>query len=357
MRVLALTPNLYGVSPGQRSSIELWDKVLAPAGIAVDHAPFETEELRRVIYQRGQPAAKAVELLRAYWRRLGSLRVLDDYDAVLVYREAALIGPELIERWAAHKGKPIIYQLDDPLYVPYRSPWSGWGSYLKFFGKVKRIIELSSTVIVNSRHHRDYAERYNRNVWQVPSVVDADVYRYLPRPPGRDGVSVGWSGSPTTVANLAVIAEPLRAVARRADVSVEVIGATDSPLADVPMTMRPWRADTEVADLRRLDIGLLPVPLSEWNKRKFYMKLVQYMALGIPAVCTPLGSNPDVVEHGKTGFLADTPADWQRYIELLVEDGELRARMSEHAAQVGQAKYTLQANAEKIIAAFRSSLT
>jgi glycosyltransferase involved in cell wall biosynthesis len=357
MRVLALTPNLYGVSPGQRSSIELWDKVLAPAGIGVDHAPFETEELRRVIYQRGQPAAKAVELLRAYWRRLGSLRVLDHYDAVLVYREAALIGPELIERWAAHKGKPIIYQLDDPLYVPYRSPWSGWGSYLKFFGKVKRIIELSSTVIVNSRHHRDYAERYNRNVWQVPSVVDADVYRYLPRPPGRDCVSVGWSGSPTTVGNLAVIAEPLRAVARRADVSVEVIGATDSPLDDVPMTVRPWRADTEVADLRRLDIGLLPVPLSEWNKRKFYMKLVQYMALGIPAVCTPLGSNPDVVEHGKTGFLADTPADWQRYIELLVEDGERRARMSEHAAQVGQAKYTLQANAEKIIAAFRSALT
>jgi glycosyltransferase involved in cell wall biosynthesis len=188
-------------------------------------------------------------------------------------------------------------------------------------------------------------------------VVDADVYRYLPRTPGRDGVSVGWSGSPTTVGNLAVIAEPLRAVARRADARVEVIGATDSPLGDIPMTVRPWRADTEVADLRRLDIGLLPVPLSEWNKRKFYMKLVQYMALGIPAVCTPLGSNPDVVEHGKTGFLADTPADWQRYIELLVEDGELRARMSEHAAQVGQAKYTLQANAEKIIAAFRSALT
>src|SRR3954452_7316433 len=356
MRVLALTPNLYGVSPGQRSSIELWDKVLAPAGIAVDHAPFETEELRRVIYRPGQPAAKAVELLRAYWRRLGSLRVLDDYDAVLVYREAALIGPELIERWAAHKGKAIIYHFDDPLYVPYRSLWSGWGSYLKFFGKVKRILELSSAAVVHSRHPRDYAERYNRNVCQVPSIVDADVYRYEPRPQGRDGVCVGWSGSPTTVGNLAVIAEPLRVVARRADVSVEVIGATDPPLADVPMTVRPWRADTEVADLRRLDIGLLPVPLSEWNKRKFYMKLVQYMALGIPAVCTPLGSNPDVVEHGKTGFLADTPADWQRYIELLVEHRELRARMSEHAAQVGQAKHPLQANAETIVAAFRSAL-
>jgi glycosyltransferase involved in cell wall biosynthesis len=356
MRVLALTPNLYGVSPGQRSSIELWDKVLRPAGIAVDHVPFETEELRRVIYQPGQRAAKAAELLRAYWRRLLSLRALSDYDAVLVYREAALIGPELIERWTAHKGKPIIYQLDDPLYVPYRSPWSGWASYLKFFGKVKRIIGLSDVVIVNSRHHREYAERYSRNVWQVPSVVDADVYRYKPRPPSGDRVCIGWSGSPTTVGNLTVIADPLRHVVRRTDVSVEVIGAADPPLGDVPVTVRPWRAETEVDDLRHLDIGLLPVPYSEWNKRKFFMKLVQYMALGIPAVCTPIGSTPDVVEEGRTGFLADTPEEWLSHLERLARDGALRAQMSAHAADVAHERYTLQANAERIVAAFRSAL-
>jgi glycosyltransferase involved in cell wall biosynthesis len=355
MRVLALTPNLYGVSPGQRSSIELWEKVLAPAGITLDHSSFETERLREVIYEPGRPAAKAAELARAYAQRLRSLNVVDDYDAVLVYREAALVGPELIERWVARR-KPIIYQLDDPLYVPYRSPWSGWFSYLKFFGKVGRIIELSRVVIVNSSHHRAYAEPRNRNVWQIPTVVDADVYQPHPRPPANGRVRVGWTGSATTVGNLELIAEPLRSLGARPDVELEVIGARGAPLPGIPITVHPWRAETEVEDLSRFDVGLLPVPLNEWNKRKFFMKLVQYMALGIPAVCTPLGSNPDVVEHGRTGFLADSPDEWVRYLERLVDDPTLRAEMSARALEVAHQHYTLQANAEKIVAAFRSAI-
>ena len=92
-----------------------------------------------------------------------SLRSLDRYDGVLVYREAALVGPALIERLAARR-KPIIYQLDDPLYIPYKSPTSGWFSYLKFFGKVGTICSLSRVVIVNSRQHAEYASRFSRTL-------------------------------------------------------------------------------------------------------------------------------------------------------------------------------------------------
>ena len=176
MRVLALTPNLYGVSPGQRSSIELWEKVLEPAGITWITRRSRRTGSAEVIYEPGGYGRKAIELGRAYGRRLRSLKIIDDYDAVLVYREAALVGPELVERIAARR-KPIIYQLDDPLYVPYRSPWSGWLSYLKFFGKVGRIAAMSSVVIVNSSHHREYLAPYTSNIWQIPSVVDGDLYR------------------------------------------------------------------------------------------------------------------------------------------------------------------------------------
>jgi glycosyltransferase involved in cell wall biosynthesis len=356
MRVLALTPNLYGVSPGQRSSIELWEKVLEPAGIFVDHSPFETERLRDVIYSPGHYGRKATELARAYGRRLRSLKLIDDYDAVLIYREAALVGPELVERLAARR-KPLIYQLDDPLYVPYRSPWSGWLSYLKFFGKVGRIAEMSRVVIVNSSYHRDYVSRVNSNVWQIPSVVDADLYRPLPRPAGNGKVCVGWSGSATTVGNLDLIEAPLRDVAQREDVRIQLVGVDTPPFADIELTALPWRAETEVDDLRMLDIGLAPATVTEWNKRMFFMKLVQYMALGIPPVCTPIGSNPEVVEHGRTGFLADTRDEWVGAIERLVTDPELRQQMSERAAQVAHEKYTLQANAEKIVGAFESALS
>ena len=357
MKVLALTPNLYGRSPGQRSSIELWEKVLEPAGIVMHHSPFETEGLRRVIYGKGRSAAKAGEMVRAYGRRLRSIGSIDDYDAVLVYREAAMIGPALIERLVARRGKPIIYQLDDPLYVPYQSPFSGYFSYLKFFGKVGEICRLSKVVIVNSSHHRAYAEQFSRNVWQIPSVVDGDVYRPGPRPEREGGpLALGWTGSASTVGNLGVIEDPVRELARRRSVRLHLVGVDREPFNGVDTTLRPWSAETEVEDVRKIDVGLLPLPLNEWNKRKFFLKLVQYMALGIPAVCTPLGSNPEGVDHGETGFLADSSEEWVKYLELLVDDAELRARMGERAAQVARERFTLQSNAERTVGACKAAL-
>ncbi|HLE62449.1 MAG TPA: glycosyltransferase family 4 protein, partial [Pyrinomonadaceae bacterium] len=265
-------------------------------------------------------------------------------------------GPALLERMIAKRNKPIIYQLDDPLYIPYRSPSNGYLSYLKFFGKIAKIIKISRVVIVNSSHIKDYASQYNDRIWQIPSIVDTEKYYF--RPSGQDGdpISIGWSGSPTTVRNVSIIADALRELARRVAHRVYLIGSADFNLPGVQYTAQEWREQTEVEDLRKIQIGMVPLPVNEWNKRKFYMKSAQYMALGIPPVCTPLGSNREVIEHGKTGFFAETKEDWVGYLELLIKDSELRTRMGQSAAQAAREKFSLQANAEKIIDAFRSAV-
>src|SRR4029077_12807304 len=133
MEVLALIPNQRGHSPGQRSSIELWESVLSPVGINIHYAPFETDGLHEFLSQPGHYATKVGEMLRAYVDRLKLLGDLKRFDAVFVYREAALLGPAFLEKMVARRGVPIIYQLDDPLFVPYTSPSNGYLSYLKFF--------------------------------------------------------------------------------------------------------------------------------------------------------------------------------------------------------------------------------
>jgi glycosyltransferase involved in cell wall biosynthesis len=285
------------------------------------------------------------------------VRRLDNFDAVFVYREAALLGPALLEKLVARRGKPIIYQLDDPLYVPYVSPSNGYFAYLKFFGKVAEICRVSRTVIVNSTHHREYASQYNQNIWQIPSLIDTEKYTYRERQPNGAPICVGWSGSPTTVGNLRVIADALRKLQdRQLNYRLQFIGGTGFDLPGVNYAARAWAAETEVEDLRQMEIGMVPLPVNEWNKRKFYMKVVQYMALGIPPVATPLGSNPEVIEHGVTGFLADSTEQWVDCLEQLVSDADLRLRMSRRAARVAEEKYSLAANAGKIVDAFRSAV-
>ena len=357
MRILVLTPYPYGSTAGPRSSFELWERVLAEAGITLDYAVFETDELHRIIYEPVGVARKAYEMARSYAKFIPKARAARDYDAVLVNREATLIGPALVERWVASFGKPIIYHIDDPLYIPYRSPSNGVLSYLKFFGKVGSLCRMSRVVIANSPSHVAYAQRYNSNVWEIPSVVDADRYDgWRPRGDSAAPVCIGWSGSPSTVPNLQVIREPLRQLSTRDDLLVHLIGASEFGLLDVRHTGATWNADTEVADLRRLDVGLLPVPQTPWTPHKFYLKLVQYMALGIPPVATPLGANPVVIDDGKTGFLASNSREWVSVIERLVTEPELRETVGRRAAEVARARYTLQANADKVIAAFRSAV-
>jgi len=358
MEVLALIPNQFGHAPGQRSSIELWETVLAPAGINIHYAPFETARLHEVLYRPGYYATKVGEMVRAYVERIKLLGDLKRFDAVFVYREAALVGPAFLEKMIVRRGLPIIYQLDDPLFVPYTSPSNGYLSYLKFFGKISEISRLAKVVMVNSTQIREYVSQYNQNIWQVPSVVDTRQYVFRPDliETEPDEVCIGWSGSPTTIGNIRVIAGALRKLAEQVRHSVHLIGGTEFELPGVRYVAQKWSAETEVEDLRKMQVGMVPLPVNEWNKRKFYMKTAQYMALGIPTVATPLGSNPEVIQHGVTGFLADSEQEWIDYLHLLITDHGLRRRMSHAAAQVAKEKYSLEGNTQKIVEAFQAAL-
>lgn len=355
MLVLALVPNQLGHAPGQRGSIELWDSILRPAGVEVDFAPFETEKLQAILYKSGGSLSKAKEMMRGYANRIRLIRDLDKYDAVFVYREAALFGPAFLERLIARR-KPIIYQLDDPLFMPYKSPSNGYLSYLKFFGKIKEIIRMSTVVIVNSSHIREYAEDFNDNIWQIPSVVDTAKFDFKPFPDDLKRVCVGWSGSPTTVRNIKLVEKPLRRLSREKICDILLIGGTEFGISDVEYEAKNWNGETEVDDLRRMQVGLVPLPVNTWNKYKFIMKTAQYMALGIVPVATPMASNTEVIRHGENGFFAANDDEWHERITNLVEDAELRNRMSRAAAADAAAKYSLQANAGKVIDAFLSAV-
>lgn len=352
MKVLALIPNQKGYSPGQRGSIELWENTLADHGIKIEYAPFETDKLQKILYSSGNQVSKLSEMLKGYATRLQLLSKLEDYDAVFVYREAALLGPAFLERLIARK-KPIIYQLDDPLYLPYKSPSNGYLSYLKFFGKVKEIIKISKVVIANSSHIRDFALQFNKNVCQVPSIVDTDRFKFKPFDPKPSRVTVGWSGSQTTLGNIKLVEMPLQIISNQRICNIHFIGGEDFGLKNVSYSAQKWCAETEVEDLRKIQVGLVPLPDNAWNKHKFIMKTAQYMALGIVPVGTPMASNPEVIRHGENGFLAANDNEWVDYLTLLVKDHELRNRMSERCVKDACDNYSLEANTPKILNAFR----
>ena len=223
-------------------------------------------------------------IANAVGRRISLLRRLRDYDAIYLFREAALFGPPMFERLSYRSGVPIIFDFDDAIFVRYVSPSNGVLSYLKCPTKTKAICRLATHVIAGNPYLADYARQTSKNVSIVPTTIDTEKYEVIPRETVGDLPVIGWSGSFSTVQHLDSLASALRRLARTEKFRLVVIGTPSYKLDDVEVEAVPWHSATEVSDLRQIDIGIMPLPDEPWSRGKCGLKALQYMALGILAL-------------------------------------------------------------------------
>jgi glycosyltransferase involved in cell wall biosynthesis len=106
---------------------------------------------------------------------------------------------------------------------------------------------------------------------------------------------------------------------------------------------RRWEYESERSLLDAFDIGIMPLPATDQTAGKAGYKLLQYMALGIPSVASPIGINREILVEGETGFLAGDAATWQDRLATLVRDPSLRARLGAAAREAVQCRYSVDA--------------
>lgn len=358
-RIAALVPNKLDVSPGQRIRIETWSKHLAGYGWQVDFYPFEDEHLHDVFYKTGNHLDKARQMIACYARQFRNVVRKIECDGLFVYREAALVGPALLERMAKRRGVPMIYDIDDPIFLPYKSPVNGWLSLLKFSRKTHTLFRMSDRVISINSLIGDYARRYNDAVSVVPNFVDTDVYTPGEKNGGGGEESgtdeppkIVWTGSVSTLQNLTTIAEPLRRLQAEYNVPVRIIANGETEIEGLKLDCRRWSPEAEISNLQASDIGIVPLLDLEWNPWKFYLKTVQYLAAGLPVVARNVGSNGEVIRDGENGFLVETEREWYERLKLLIENRDLRRRMGEAARRTAVEKFSVRAQMPRVAEIF-----
>ena len=356
MRVLALMPALYDTSPGQRYRLEQWEPLLRERGVEITFAAFEDEELHAMLYKRGMMPKKLQLVTNALGRRLSLVRKVKDYDLVYLLREAALLGPPVFERLIAQSGVPMIFDFDDAIFVSYRSPSNGYLSYLKFASKTKTICRIASHVMVGNPYLADYARQVNDRVTVIPTTIDTEKYR-VPERKKKDGpVVIGWTGSHSTVQHLDTMRGALKKLAEKELFRLRVIGTPSYECAPVDVEAMPWRAETELEDLSEIDIGMMPLPDDRWSKGKCGLKALQFMALGIPTICSPVGVNTDIIQDDQNGFIAATEDEWVEKLTRLLRSAELRQRLG-HAGRVTvEEKYSAITQTPRVYEIFKSVL-
>jgi glycosyltransferase involved in cell wall biosynthesis len=334
-----------------RFRIEQWARHLNGSGFAFRFEPFTDESLHRTLYQPGQILRKSALTVAAVLRRFRVLAWARDYDAVFLHREAALIGPAIIERLLGARPVPLIYDFDDPIWLPYRSPRNPLFGALKFHRKTAAICRLARSVVVGNRLLAGYASRFSKNVHIVPSTVDLARCPRTRRPAGNPLVTLGWTGSHSTLPFFEQVLDILRILASRRRFRVVVISHTDSyraPSLPVEVVSRKWRAEAETADLLDIDIGLAPFPDSGWTPWRCHGKVLQYMAAGIPTVASNVGILPDYIEDGVNGYLPNSPEEWVDRLERLIDNSGLRDKLGVEARNRLERRYSAEVWAPRV---------
>jgi glycosyltransferase involved in cell wall biosynthesis len=354
VKVLVIAPSLRNTSPGSRFRVEQWMEHWAREGVESTYAAFEDEALHEVIYTRGNRLRKATQMLAAYGRRLRLLPSLSRYDVAFIYEEASRIGPALVE-WLLTRRLPLLYDFCDPVYLPYKSPTNSYLSYLKFFGKTADICRMARQVTVGNEELAGYARRYSDAVTVVPITIDTEQYRLRPVDDGVGAPTLGWSGSHTTVPHLQGLSGALRTLRKNRDFCLVTIGAPDHRIDGVTVEARPWRAASEVEDLSRIDIGIMPLPGDPWTRLRSHLKVRQYMGLGIPCVVSPVGVNCELISDGENGFLARNDEEWIEKLTRLVDDPALRRKLGAAGRRTIEERYSAQRWAPRVLDLLRQA--
>lgn len=324
---------------------------LREAGIEVEHhALLDDDYVQSLATGRAYPKDRVAA---AYIDRLGQLIACRDSDIFWIYVELFPYVPALIERLAT-KGKAVVYDMDDAFFHRYDDSSNALVRGL-LGGKQGKLLSHASACTCGNEYLRDYAARYCSNSIVVPTVVDTDLYRPADRKPGLP-VVIGWIGSPTTWPNVRPLLPLLRELCAGGNVNVRVVGAGAAAELDrfPGLELVDWSEATEVANVQRMDIGIMPLPDSPFERGKSGYKLIQYMACGLPVVASPVGANRTIVADEINGLLAKTEAEWRHALSRLIADHDLRNRMGDRGREMVATSYSLASQAGRLIGMFHS---
>ena len=354
VKVLFLLPYPLHKAPSQRFRIEAYFPLLKEGNIEVHTQVFLNEGGWNVLYKNGSLLQKAMAVVKGFAKRWqAAIFLVHKYDFVVVHREAAPLGPPLFE-WIISRvwKRKMIFDFDDAIWIPAISEQNKMAALVKCFWKTKWICKWSYKIAVGNEYLAGYASQYNSNITLVPTSVDT-VNRYHSLV-NQDVLkpSIGWTGSHSTLKYLDVIVPVLQRLEKQYDFYFYVICNKEPSFQLHSLKYIEWKELTEIDDLKKINIGVMPLEADAWSEGKCGFKIIQYLALGIPAVASPVGVNKKIINE-KNGFLCASGEDWYKALSALLSNSLLREEMGKAGREKIVKEYSVQANADLFLALFK----
>lgn len=346
-KFLIIADHRPGRSPSQRFRFEQYLDFLSDHGFEHDFSYLLSEEDDRIFYRPGHIQQKAALVLRSAKKRRSDVKRANEYDFIFIQREAFIGASTWVEKQFARSKAKVIFDFDDAIWKLDISEANKKYGWFKNPQKTFKIFQYADVIIAGNDYLAEKAREYNPNVVIIPTTIDTNYHspRKTPKPE-NEPVCIGWTGSHTTVKHFRTAEGVLKRLKEKFGerISFRLIGDPSYQHQELGLKGIPWRKETEIEDLQQIDIGIMPLPDDEWSKGKCGFKGLQYMALEIPTVMSPVGVNTQIVRHMENGLLANNEEEWFSALCTLIEDNDLRKRLGKAGRQTIVEKYSVEAN-------------
>ena len=349
-RVLFIATYPEDTAPGQRYRFEQYFPAIRQTGGEVKLSPFYTRRAYRVIHGPGRLPFKIGMTLWGLARRLWDLVRAPSYDAVFIYREASPLNLYAVEAALLAVSRYSLYDFDDSIWIATTSVANRGFKFLKSGDKTPRIIARADRTLVANPYLEAYAKEAGGRVEIMPTTIDATTYHPVIEYRTTSPLTVGWTGSNTTLMYLAALIPVLERVFDRVPFKLRVIGGSELALKTrIPVELVHWSSEREVADLLSMDVGINPMPVELWTRGKSSLKVMQYMALGIPSICVRYEFSEAFIRGGENGLLAETDEEWEEAVLRLLTDSALRERIGRAGRATIRSHFTNAVQEERFL--------
>lgn len=313
----------------------------------VDHAEHVCCRYRLAAFRPFlEQAGHTLELLTLpchWWSRLGFFHRLRGANVILQRRLLAGWQRILLRRAARRQ----IFDFDDAVFL--RDSFASKGLHdRRRLRRFTGMVRCADVVIAGNAFLAEHAKRWTNasRVHIIPTCVEPQRYP-LSEPVRRgEGVELVWVGTSSTLQGLQAIAPLLDDIGHKVPgISLKLLCDRFLMLRELPVRPVPWTEANEAEELARADIGISWIPDDLWSRGKCGLKVLQYLAAGLPVIANPVGVQVEMVRHGETGFLAQTPAQWTDAVRRLAHDPELRRRMGRAGRHLVETRYSVAVGA------------
>lgn len=206
---------------------------------------------------------------------------------------------------------------------------------------VEAMMRMADGVFVGSKNLLDYSQRHQSKSYLISSSVNLKYYAVAEERKNNARVCLGWIGNGAFYKKdlINILEEPLKELASRYRIRFKVVGAcgvrelydTFNAIPNLEIDFVDsidWSNPRDVSEaIQDFDIGLYPLLANEFNTYKCGFKALEYMAIGIPVVSSPVAINVDIITPGQDGLLADSQEEWTIALSELICDVEKRRKM------------------------------